>query len=123
MKKMMASACNKSARVLIIVTGKLPGLIRLNLNKFTHKKEAASDTPGSRMSIGITTRNVKMSSNDVGDRRLEIIQSPIIPKIMRKTLDKLGCCVVQAVLVSGSSVCCSKVVAPKWKNKLEVLWL
>ena len=52
-----------------------------------------------------------------------IPSSPIIPKIMRKTLDKLGCCVVQAVLVSGSSVCCSKVVAPKWKNKLEVLWL
>jgi len=53
-----------------------------------HRREAASDTPGSRISIGITMRNVKTSLNDVGERRLAIIQSAIMPIKVRETPDK-----------------------------------
>jgi hypothetical protein len=45
---------------------------------------------------------------------LEIIQSAMIPSKMRKTLVKKGFLKVQ-LLVSASSFCCSKIVAPQLK--------
>ena len=111
MKKMIANTFNSSARVLVVVAGHLTGLTRLIFNKLTHKKEAASATPGSKRSIGITIRNVNTSLNDVGERRLEIIQSAMMPSKMRKVLVKKGFLKVQ-LLVSASSFCCSKIVAP-----------
>ena len=111
MKKMIANTFNSSARVLVIVAAHLTGLTRLIFNKLTHKKEAASATPGSKRRIGITIRNVNTSLNDVGERRLEIIQSAMMPSKIRKTLVKKGFLKVQ-LLVSASSFCCSKIVAP-----------
>lgn len=86
----MARACNTNAKVLVIMIDHLRGLIRLNLNKLTHKKEAANDTPGKSMRTGMTTRKVKISLKDVGERRLEIIQSAVIPNKTRKPLDVAG---------------------------------
>ena len=88
MKKMIADTFKISASVFVIATVQLQGLTRLNFNRLIHRREAASDTPGSRISIGITMRNVKTSLNDVGERRLAIIQSAMMPIKVRETPDK-----------------------------------
>ena len=108
----MTSACNAIATVLVTMTNRLRGFKRLNLNKLTHKKEAANDTPGKRISMGMTTRKVKISLNDVGERRFERIQSAMMPNTIKKPLDMPGFRKVQGVLISTSSVCCSKIIAP-----------